>query len=94
MKSLYTRPRDWVKKASGFDLEYSSNIQLKLKITLSFFIPMFRPKVCMNCYFYFISRPQCQPAPAFVHVSGLPPAIAKPHPRLPLLPSEILPLVY
>ena len=25
----YTVPRDWFKEASGFDLEFSSNIQLR-----------------------------------------------------------------
>jgi hypothetical protein len=31
-KLLYTWPMDWFKEASGFDFEYSSNIQLRLKV--------------------------------------------------------------
>ena len=36
-------PRDWFKEANDFDFEYSSNIQLRLNLFLSFFIPMFSP---------------------------------------------------
>jgi hypothetical protein len=40
---LRTWPMDWLKKASGFDFEYLSNIQLR-PIFISFLIPMFSPK--------------------------------------------------
>ena len=37
-RSSYTRPMDWVKEASGFDCEYSSNIQLRLIMCIYIYI--------------------------------------------------------
>ena len=42
-RSSYMGPRDWLKKASDFDIEYSSNIELRLFFFLFFFIAMFSP---------------------------------------------------
>ena len=41
---------DWFKETSGFDFEYSSNIQLRLNILFFFLIPMFSPKANMNVH--------------------------------------------
>ena len=39
MQGCHTQgPMDWFKEASGFDFEYSSNIQLRLKI---FFLSLY-----------------------------------------------------
>ena len=46
-RTSYTGPMDRVKEASGFDFEYSSNIQLSLQFFL-FSTPMFNPKANMN----------------------------------------------
>ena len=48
-RSSYMGPRDWFKEPSGFDFEYSSNIQLRL--VFSFFLyTYFSPKVNMNLF--------------------------------------------
>ena len=49
-RSSCTGPMDWFKGASGFDFEYSSNIQLRLNYFLSFFIRMFSPKENMSFF--------------------------------------------
>ena len=38
---------DWFKEDGSFDNEYSSEVQLILKIFLFFFVPMFNPKANM-----------------------------------------------
>ena len=46
-------PMNWFKDASGFDFEYSSNIQLRL--IFSPLIPMFSPKA--NIYVCILYQP-------------------------------------
>ena len=41
-RSSYKGPKDWFKEASGFDFEYSSNIQLRLSFLLLY--TYFKPK--------------------------------------------------
>ena len=41
---------NWFKETSGFDFEYSSNIQLRLIFFFPFLVPMFSPKHNMNIF--------------------------------------------
>ena len=57
-RSSYTGPMDWFKEASGFDFEYSSNIQWRLKI---FFLSLYLCVPQRLIYNFFLSISTTQP---------------------------------